>query len=106
MATQIYGRSDDLIEFVGDVFGEVGCYRVARDDQGVLVVCSDGTLLDVKYGKPGNGGVWAVSLVKRGGLLDRIDQCDDPDAELYSDVAHFRDGLKWAYAATGWEPVK
>lgn len=106
MAAQIYGRSDDLIEFIGDVCGEVGCYGTDEDGRGVLVICSDGTLLDVKYGKPGNGGVWAVTLVKRGSLLDRIDQCDDPDADIYSDVAHFRDGLKWAYAATAWEEVK
>lgn len=50
MSTKIYGASDDLIEFEGDV---------------------------------------------------RIDQCVDEDADMYSDVAHFKDGLKWAYAAMG-----
>lgn len=102
MATKVYGASDDLIEFEGDFRSEVGCYGAA---QGVLVAISDGTFLEVKYGK-GDRGIWAVSLLKRGPLFERIDQCTDEDADVYSDVAHFKDGVKWAYAASEWEVVQ
>lgn len=105
MATKVYGASDDLIEVDGDIRGEVGCYGTGDKEIGVLIVLSDGTLLDVKYGK-NDSGIWGVKLVKKGSLFVRIDQCDDEDADPYSDVAHFKDGIKWAYAATEWEPVK
>lgn len=104
MSTKVYGASDDLIEFDGEFIGEVGAYGTDDDDQGVLVVMSDGTILEVKYGK-GGAAIWAVMLFKRGTLLDRIDQCTDEDAKPYSDVAYFKDGIKWAYAATKWEVV-
>lgn len=105
MSTKVYGASDDLVEFDGDVTGEVGCYGTDDKDRGVLVVCSDGTLLEVKYGKGGRG-IWGVTPLAKGQLFDCIDICADEDGSPYSDVAHFRDGLKWAYAATSWEPVK
>lgn len=106
MTTKLYGASDDLIEFDGDINGEVGCYGTDDREHGVLVVFSDGTVLEVKYcGKV--PGVWGVSLLKQGGLFLRIDQCADPDAKPYSDQAYFGDGLKWAYAAKNdWELVK
>ena len=105
MATKVYGKSDDLVDFDGDVWGEVGCFGTDDSERGVLVVFSDGTMLEVKYGKLGQG-IWGINALKRGPLLDRIDLCDDADAEIYSDVAHFRDGLKWAIAATEWGPVR
>lgn len=104
MSTEIYGASDDLIEFDGDVSGEVGCYGTDDRERGVLVVCSDGTLLEVKYGK-GRRGIWGITLLQRGTLLVEIEQCSDENAERYSDVAKFSDGLKWCYAAKEWEPV-
>ena len=109
MATKIYGASDDLIEFEGDVAGEAGYSGHDRDDDkppGCLVVCSDGTVLRVHYGKPMHGGVWLVELVNRGLLFERIDVCVDEDATPYSDVAHFGGGLKWAIKATGWERIQ
>lgn len=102
--TKVYGASDDLIEFEGEFTGEVG-FIGEDSDPGALVVMSDGTLLEVKYGKA-DAGIWAVTLVKKGALLDRIDQCDDADADPYSDVAHFKPGIKWAYVAKEWERVK
>jgi hypothetical protein len=105
MATEVYGVSDDLIEFEGDVRGEIGCYGTDDRDKGVLVICDDGTLLEVKYGKAGMA-VWAVNLVKRGPLFDRIEPCDDEDASRYSDTAYFHDGLKRAWVAKDWEFVE
>ena len=105
MATQVYGTSDDLIEVDGDTRGEVGCYGSDEKEKGVLIILSDGTLLDVKYGKGGKA-IWGVQLLKRGLLFDRIEQCTDEDADLYSDVAYFKNGIKWAYAGKEWEEVK
>ena len=97
MATEIYGASDDLIEFEGDVHGECGGSEKPR-----LVICSDGTLLTIAYGKGGQG-IWAILVVKQGSLLREVVPCDDEDSGRYSDTAHFRDGLKWAYVAHEWE---
>lgn len=105
MTTEIYGASDDLVEFGGDVDGEVGCSGTDDRDRGVLVICSDGTLLEVKYGKGGRG-IWSVTPLHRGPLFIEVDPCEDEGAKRYSDTARFADGLKWAYAATEWEPVK
>jgi hypothetical protein len=105
MSTKIYGASDDLVEFEGDVSGEVGCYGTDDSDHGVLIICSDGTLLEVKYGKA-EMAIWEVKLFNSGSLFERIDPCIDENATPYSDVAHFRDGLKWAYAATEWQRVR
>lgn len=105
MSTRVYGCSDDLIEFEGDVYGEVGCYGTDDREQGVLCVFSDGTLLEAKYGKNGDG-IWELKLIKPGELFERIDPCFDEDASPYSDEAFFKDGLKWCYAARdGWEKV-
>lgn len=107
MTTKVYGASDDLIEFEGDVQGEVGYHgRDEDEDEGTLLVFDDGTLLAVKYGKPGGLAVWSVTPLKKGSLFERIDICDDENADIYSDVAHFKDGLKTVYAAKVWEKVK
>ena len=90
--TKVYGASDDLIEFEGDVYGEVNHYS----DQPVRVTMSDGTVLKVRYGKPGHGAVWSVALVMAGPLFKRIDECFDDEANPYSDVAYFLDGLTGA----------
>ena len=100
MATEIYGCSDDLIEFRGDVDGEVG-----GGENGTLVACSDGTLLDVRYGKA-ELGIWAITVLRRGDLFLDVEACTDEDAERYSDTARFGDGLKWAYAAHGYKRVE
>jgi len=102
--TKIYGASDDLIEFDGDFSGEVGCFGTDDRDQGVLVYVSDGTILEVQYGK-GGAGIWEVKLLQRGSLFDKIEPCTDEDTDPYSDVAIFREGVKFAYAATEWERV-
>ena len=48
MPTKCYGASDDLVEVEGDVNGEVGSYGTDDRDRGVLMIFSDGTLLEVK----------------------------------------------------------
>ncbi len=105
MTTKVYGSSDDLIEFDGDIQGEVGKYGTDDDDYGVLLICSDGTLLEIKYGKA-HLGIWGITIINKGTLFDRIDPCTDEDAEPHSDVALFKDGMKWALAATEWQKVR
>lgn len=102
--TKIYGSSDDLIEFEGDFVGEVGAYETDKAEHGVLVVVSDGTILEVKYGKGGEA-IWEVKVIKQGSLFKSIDPCTDEDADPYSDVAVFAEGVKWAYAAKNWDKV-
>jgi hypothetical protein len=87
--------SDDLIEAEGDVSGEVGRYM--SSDQGALhVFLSDGTLLQISYGKTA-GAIWKIEVVHIGSLFERIDWCFDENDDIYSDIAHFRDGLEWGY---------
>lgn len=102
--TRVYGASDDLIEFEGDVHGEVGCYGTDDRDNGVLVVFSDGTVFDVKFGKS-DLGIWGITVLRKGDLLIGVEACVDEDADPYSDVATFRPGLTWARAATEWQKV-
>jgi hypothetical protein len=102
--TKIYGISDGLVEFEGEFSGEVGCFGTNDREQGVLVAVSDGTILEVKYGK-GGAEIWEVRLLKAGDLFDKIDLCTSEEDDSYSDIAHFKDGVKWAYAATEWERV-
>lgn len=103
--TKVYGSSDDLIEFEGDVSGEVGCAGTDDRETGVLVVFSDGTSLDVKYGKLGET-IWGITVIRKGDLFDRVDSCEDPAADVYSDIAWFRPGLKWAKSTKEWSAVK
>lgn len=102
--TRIYGASDDLVEFEGDFTGEVECYGTDEKDTGVLIFVSDGTVLEVKYGK-GGMALWETKLLKRGGLFLNIEPCDDEDAKIHSDIAIFSDGITGAWAATEWERV-
>ena len=104
MTTKIYGASDDLIEFDGDVKGEIGSFGTDDREHGVLVILSDGTLLEVKYGKS-DMAIWGITVIKSGNLFDNHIPCSDEDDDPYSDVVTFKPGLKWAYAATEWERV-
>ena len=104
--TRVYGTSDDLIEVEGGkASGEVGCYGTDDRDDGVLLFFDDGTILEVKYGK-NDEAIWGVTARKKGDAFDRIEQCDDPDAAIYSDQAFFKREMEWCYAATEWEKVR
>lgn len=106
MSTRVYGASDDLIEFEGELFGEVGCYGTDDREQGVLLTFSDGTLAEVKYGKGGRG-IWEIKVLQKGSLFLRLEICDDEDASPYSDELFFKPGKLTAYASTGsWQNVE
>lgn len=89
MATQIYGQSDDLIEFRGDIEDEIGAYKA----HGKGILLSDGTVLECSYPKAPGLGVWGFKLIRAGNLFDRIEECNAKEAEIYSDVVYFKDGL-------------
>ena len=89
----------------GDVNGEAGRFGTGDDGHGALLICSDGTMLEIKYGKA-DMGVWGITLLDAGSLFVHINPCMDEDADPHSDIAHFKDGLKWAYVASDWEKIK
>jgi len=104
MTTKVYGASDDMVAFDGDVNREAGFYHARYDKKGALLICSDGTLLRIRHGK-GDAAFWKITLLKRGSLFGTIEARCDEDGEPHSDIAHFHDGLHWAYIASQWEPV-
>jgi len=102
VTTKVYGTSDDLIEMEGEILhDEIDCFGTDERSKGVLLVFSDGTLLEVKYGK-NNDAIWEVKLHKAGTKFLRIDLCTDSEAKPYSDIAHFEDGIEWAYWTDDW----
>lgn len=103
--TKVYGTSDDLIEFEGAFSGEVGAYGTGDKEQGVLLNISDGTVLEIKYGKL-DQAIWHIKVLKKGAAYDNFDPCDDEDADIYSDIVTLRGEVKWAYASTEWEKVQ
>lgn len=100
MTTKVYGASDDCIEFEGDVYGEVTCFGTDDRDRGVLIVFSDGTVLEAKFGK-----FWGMALIRSGDLSPTVVACTGEEPGPRTDVVLFEDGLKWAYAATEWDQV-
>ena len=94
MPTKIYGASDNLIEFEGDVHGEVGA--VGADSVGALIVCGDGTMLVMEFVSIG----WIITPLVEGDLFDEIARYKDGGL-----VATFDDGLEWAYVARDYEKV-
>lgn len=105
MATRVYGASDDLIEFEGDLRGEVSCFGAGDDDDGgVLLAFSDGTILNVKFGKNG-ASIWALFALRAGDMFEHIEYCNDEDAAVYSDIAHFKSGKLKCWSATNTQRV-
>ena len=102
MATQVYGCQDDLIGFEGDIDGETAYY--SSNDEAPVIFLSDGTVLKIAYGIDGKA-IWEIKLVEKGKLFDHIELCTGETDDLYSNVAHFKDGLTWAYVAHEFERV-
>lgn len=104
MTTKIYGDCDDLVEFEGDVYGEVTIYD-APAEKPALIFCSDGTLLEIHFANHGDS-IWRIRALSSGSLLEEIEHCTDQDADPHSDIAHFANGLTWAYVAKDWEEAE
>lgn len=106
MSTKVYGCSDDLIEFEGDLSGEVSCFGTDDEDKlGVLIAFDDGTILSVKFGKLGQS-IWGISVLRCGEMFDRLENCVNEDADPYSDVVYFHPGELKAWAGKDGEVVR
>ena len=79
---RVFGASDDLVEIEGSNSpdSEIGCY-----DGTVKLEFSDGTVVRFGYGKNGLG-IWWCEVEREGTTPYRLTECDDEDAEVYSDI--------------------
>lgn len=91
--TVVYGCSDDLVEIDGEIIEEFGvAYR-----KECILVFSDNTKLKIYYCKEKDGstyGIWGIDVVEEGKLFERKVECWDEDADLYSDIVFFKEGIK------------
>ncbi len=101
----VSGASDDIVSLSGEIDDEISCYGTDDRDHGVLLVFSDGTILEVKYGK-NDAGIWGVTAHRKGVLFDRIDECLEDGPDGYSDKAFLKPGVTSVYAAKEWERIK
>ena len=79
---RIYGASDDLVEIEGSEYqeDEIGCYNSQ-----VRIWFKDGTVILVGYPKE-DTAVWWIKVENSGIGYWSITECDDEDAEIYSDI--------------------
>ena len=79
---RVYGYSDDNLVLDGAPYpaDEIDCF-----DQDVVVDFDDGTQIRAGYSKP-NLGVWYIKVERQGTAKQKLTECFDEDAELYSDV--------------------
>lgn len=98
--TRVTGRSDDCIDFEGDFEGET-----YGGEGKTLITCSDGTIFTIQYDDV-RRGIWAIEVINKGLLFESLEICTDPEAEIYSDILTFKDGLKYAFASNSWERVQ
>lgn len=84
----IYGCSDDLIEFEGDLREEVSWYN---ESQPCHIAVSDGTLLSVIYDKD---GIWRINRLAAGSAeYQKIEgNCSERD---YSDRVTLSGQIVW-----------
>ena len=99
--SKIYGQSDDNVYLEGEYNGQYSNYFKA--EKGFMFFFDDGTILKIRYGEL---GIWKIELIHLGHLFDDIEYCNDPDAEIYSDIVYFKKGLKKVYACSKWEVVR
>jgi hypothetical protein len=103
--TKIYGASDDLLEFEGDIYGEVGYYGSSEDDP-IKVSISDGTELNVYYA---DSGLWRIKVLNQGSHFESLVEAVNPDSDEYSDVLTLKSGSLTARYKVGsekWKKVK
>ena len=79
---KVYGYSDDNLVLDGAPYpaDEIGCF-----DSTVDVRFSDGTKIKAGYPK-NNIGVWWIKVLEKGTAPQTLTECDNEDAEIYSDV--------------------
>lgn len=80
---KVYGYSDDLVAIESGEYKQGAEYDCFERD--VLITFEDGTMIRVGYPKRGVA-CWWIEVVKRGTAKQSLTICNDPDAEIYSDV--------------------
>jgi len=89
---KVYGASDDLIEFRGDIYDEIDCY-----DEVKKIRFDDGTIIEVGYEKVIDGepmAIWGIKVLTQGSAFKELQECTDEEADIYSDVLVLGDGVK------------
>mgnify|MGYP001018339434 FL=1 len=80
-------------------------YGTDDEEKGILLIASDGTLLEIKYGKL-DDSIWGIKVLKQGELFDHIDFCNSSEEDIYSDIVYLKTGIKWVYACASWEKIE
>ena len=88
---KIYGASDDLIEFEGDVDEEA----YAKED-GNVIALSNGAVFRIKYS---DEGVWRITPVFVTGT-STIEYGEEDSDNNYSDVVTVHEPIKWIVVGT------
>ena len=101
-STKIYGQSDDNVITEGEYYSQYSNYSQAK--KGFLIIVNDGTILKIKYGKEGLA-VWSIIVLNKGKLFDTLVTCEDEDADIYSDIVFFSEGVKFMYACADYEKM-
>ena len=99
VGTIVYGQSDDNVYFKGD-FDEQITYSCAYS--GIYIIFNDGTEIIINYRRK-DTGIWKIELKVKGNLFDKLVSCNDPDAEIYSDILHLKAGIKCVKSSKNWD---
>ena len=88
---KVYGYSDDNLVIDGAPYpaDEIGCY-----DSTVEVRFSDGTKIKAGYSKQDKGISW-IKVLEKGTAPQTLTECNDEDAEIYSDVFEIDADYVW-----------
>jgi len=92
----VRGYSDDILDVAGRISQEFYPDR----EKPFHLAFSDGTLLDVSYGK---GGIWHITPINKGTSFISHEACGCNDDIEYSDVVNMGEDVKWV---VGGELVK
>lgn len=89
--TKVYGCSDDLLEIEGAPYpaGEIDCF-----DSNVFVRFSDGTMIKAYYEKD-DKAIWGIEILEKGDAEQTLTECNDEDAEIYSDIFEIDADYVW-----------
>lgn len=88
---KVYGYSDDNVVVDGAPYpaDEIGCF-----DRKVQIRFSDGTLIEVEYGKNGLA-IWKITILEKGMAKQILTECNDENADIYSDIFEIDADYVW-----------
>lgn len=88
---KVYGYSDDNVVIEGAPYpaDEIGCFNGA-----VRIRFSDETLIEVEYEK-NDLAIWGIKVLERGTAPQTLTECNDEDADIYSDIFKIDAAYVW-----------